>query len=78
MINWKLLRQHAQNYDGTCRYCGGLCANEEARILRLKIRLSLVETKNEAYNCTDKEKREKLKRKANYLNKQYEETLTWR
>lgn len=30
MINWKIMETHAENYDGTCRYCGGHCKCQDA------------------------------------------------
>ena len=37
MINWKIMKTHAENYDGTCRYCGGRCKCQEAIENRAKV-----------------------------------------
>lgn len=65
---WQLMRQHAENYDGTCVYCGGKCRNSSAVEARKEVR-NLIE-QSEAGKETGVNMA--------YLRRQYNLTLTYR
>lgn len=67
-IAWQLMRQHAENYDGTCVYCGGKCRNSSAVAARKEVRNLIEECetgKGTGYSVA-------------YLLRQYRLTLTYR